>query len=336
MRRFFSVLITLSLTILLFSGCYDNKEIDSLATVMAVGIENEEGERLYTFSVADSGGFTNESKGDGASMKCFKQKAKNLKDATAEVNKQLSKSLGFSHLSAIVFSAECAKEDLSGELSFFENQVSVRPQTMIAISHLKPSDYLEKLSPVLEVNPEKYFQKVFGDSKRYVSYLRLCDFTNAYHTDTTCLAPVITGNSDKKTISEDDIKINSSALIWKGKSIAEIDDNWFLGLVLSDKSVKYDKMEIQRTQKPKFDFKLTKSKLKVGITLKVKSDGKLNKKKAKKDAEEFLRNSSKDMLDTINVKQLVKKIFFLQKKYEGYNWDEIIKNAEFNVKFKVV
>ena len=95
-------------------------------------------------------------------------------------------------------------------------------------------------------------------------------------------------------------------------------------------------MEIQRTQKPKFDFKLTKSKLKVGITLKVKSDGKLNKKKAKKDAEEFLRNSSKDMLDTINVKQLVKKIFFLQKKNEGYNCAEIIKNAEFNVKFKVV
>lgn len=131
MRRFFSVLITLSLTILLFSGCYDNKEIDSLATVMAVGIENEEGERLYTFSVADSGGFTNESKGDGASMKCFKQKAKNLKDATAEVNKQLSKSLGFSHLSAIVFSAECAKEDLSGELSFFENQVSVDRKSVV-------------------------------------------------------------------------------------------------------------------------------------------------------------------------------------------------------------
>ena len=320
----------------LFSGCYDNEEIDTLATVMAVGIEKQDKQKLYTFYISDAGSFSSESTGDGAKAKCFVQKADDVETATQQLNKKISKKLDFSHLSSIIFSDEVSKAGMNSDIVFFEKYASVRPQTLLAISSVSPTQYLEKLNPSLEVNPEKYFQKVFTDTEKYVTNLRLCDFTNAYYTNTTCLAPVISADIGRDKIEETDSNISQSAVIWKGKNVATLDNNWFLGLMLSDKSVDYNGAEIERTKKPKFDFKLSKSNLKVSINLKVKTDDGFDKKSAEKDAENFLTESARNMLDAVNVRKAVKRLFLLQKKYEEYNFDELIKNAKFNVKFSVV
>ena len=95
----FAVFCVISLT-----GCYDNDEIDTLATVMAVGIEDSQNSdtKLYTFAVSSS--LDKESSGDSSSLICYTEEQKSLRDAVDAVDRKISKRLSFSHLSAILFS----------------------------------------------------------------------------------------------------------------------------------------------------------------------------------------------------------------------------------------
>ena len=90
-------------TILMLSGCYDNRETDTLATVMAVGIDQgeKEGLKKYTFAVADTGGLAGSDKGDEASLICFFADGKSADEAIHTLGAKISKELSFSHISAI-------------------------------------------------------------------------------------------------------------------------------------------------------------------------------------------------------------------------------------------
>ena len=47
-----SLILIICVICTLFSGCYDNEEIDTLATVMAVGIEKQDKQKLYTLGLS--------------------------------------------------------------------------------------------------------------------------------------------------------------------------------------------------------------------------------------------------------------------------------------------
>ncbi len=320
------------------TGCYDSEEIDSLATVMAVGIEKAQASdcRLYTFAIADTGGFSSESKGDGTSMLCFSEEGGDIKSAIDSIDRKLSKRLSFSHLSALIFSKESAGEDMYADVSYFEERAAVRPQTMIAVSDTAPALYLEKLKPSLESNPERYFQNIFQKTKGYVSSLRICDFTNSYHCKTASLAPVITASADGENISEENAFIFGSALISKGKMIAEFTDNWVIGLFLSDKTVFHKGISLKSVKKPKIDIDLNSSSAKVSAELFVETDGEFNPKSASDDMEAFLKSASSKACDAIDVKSLAKRFFFLQKNYDKYDWESVVRNAQFDVNINLV
>lgn len=320
------------------TGCYDNEEIDTLATVMAVGIEVAEASELsrYTFAVADTSGYSSDSKGDGASMKCFSQVSSDIKSAVEHINRKLSKRLSFSHLSAILFSKESAYSDMYDDVSYFEKTASVRPQALIAISDTNPSVYLEKLKPELESNPERYFQNIFQKTKGYVSSLRMCDFTNSYHCGTQTLAPVITAKSQEENISEDKSFVIGSALISKGRFIAEFTDNWVIGLFLGTKTVNYKGIRLKSTKTPDIKINIKDDIAAVDAQLYVKADGELDSKSASADIERFLKSAAVKACDVIDVKSAAKRMFYLQKSYDKYDWEQLLKNAEFDIKVNLV
>ena len=209
-------IIFVILTLCMLTGCYDNKETDSLAVVMAVGIDASGEEKEYTFAVADNSGFAEKSSGDSAGLVCFSQKAKNIENATKYLDGNLSKKLSLSHLSAVIFSEESARNSMYEDIDYFESKVYVRPQVMIGVCQKTASDYLESLKPRLETNPEKYFRSIFDSKDSRVTDLRIIDFTNAYHKDKRVLAPYIIVNG-KENLTETKSYINGSAVIKNGK-----------------------------------------------------------------------------------------------------------------------
>ena len=196
-----------------FAGCYDNRETDKLATVMAVGIDQsaKNGCKVYTFAVADTSGMSGVDNGDGTSLICFLSEGRNVDEATQAINSRLSKALSFSHLSAILFSESVAKEGMYDDINHFENKIFVRPQTMIAITDTDAGVYLDKLSPVLESNPEKYFQSIFKDKKITIS-----DFINAFYTKKEIFVPIIS-TSFAQEYSETNSFTDSTEAVYDGK-----------------------------------------------------------------------------------------------------------------------
>ncbi len=322
--------IILSLCIL--TGCYDNKETDTLATVMAVGVDEADEEKEYTFAVADSGAYSGDAKGDSTSLICFTQKGKNLENAADSLDRRLSKKLSFSHLSAVVFSAKSAKKDMYADINYLEKKASVRPQAMIAIADTSAKEYLKDLRPSLEVNPERYFQYIMDKNEFYVSSLSLSDFTNAYHTGETASAPVIKSKKKDDNLTEEDTYITSTALIKSGKLKDIVKDNWLMGLMHSQKKVTYDGHEIRSIEKPKIDIDTSTENPVVSISFLTKADGGIKKDVLKKETLDFLKLYAQKGLDVMNAKAHAKKEFRLQKSYDKYNFD--IKKAKFKAVYK--
>lgn len=221
----------------LLTGCYDSREIDDFANVTAVGIEPGEGKTLFTFAISDAGSFDSEGdNGSQSGIMCCSAEADNIENAINEINKTTSKLLSFSHMSIIFISDKTA--DVSEAVKYLDSMPDVRPQTLISVSQIPPSEYLKKVSPQLEVNMEKYFMSIFCRNESYIPVLNVGEFTDALYCKKTVLAPVISGSADGESISEEDVSVIGAAPVANGKAVGFIENTAPLGLALSTKNVK--------------------------------------------------------------------------------------------------
>ena len=332
MRRV-KIIIMIFIISVYLTGCYDNREIDTLATVMAVGIENGDrnDEKLYTFALSDTGSLKSKSSGDGTALICCSQSGRDLRSAIFEIDKKISKNLSFSHISAIIFSQEVAGAGMYDDLSFFESNSKVRPQVIVALSEISPKKYLEALNPELEANPEKYFRSIFEKSRSYVANMSLRTFTDSYHTGETVVAPVIAGKEKAKELKEEDAAISSAGIIHEARLVQKLSNDAYGGLLFSEKNVRINNIIVRNIKKPRVEVELSQSKIKVNVILNLKSHGKVNAGALSKRLETFLEDYAKKGIDVLNVKKYLKKELFTFKAYNKLKEEEIMKNTEFNV-----
>lgn len=157
---------------LIFTGCYDSKEIDETGYVIALGINNG----LYTFQLASplkmlEGGDNNEEssaeppkdkdiyviKGENSTVVNLSVKSENIYEALAILNNRLSKKVDLSHLKIVVFSKYVAQNGISEYIEFLQNQREIRPNTNLAVAE-NPQTFLVKLKPELEMSTAKYYE----------------------------------------------------------------------------------------------------------------------------------------------------------------------------------
>ena len=214
---------------------------------------------------------------------------------------------------------------------FFEKDFKVRPQVILALCEMSPRKYLEGLSPRLESNPEKYFRSIFQKSGFYVPPLKLCDFTDSYHCKETSAIALITGGDGGKKISEESVDFSSVGIISQGRLIAELKSEVFPGLFFSKKKVKLESTVVRSTEKPQVSLKIKNGKAKGRIKLNIEADKSVNTIKLATSLENLLRYHAKKGTDIINISRHGKKQFFTFKGYDEANWNELIKNADFEV-----
>jgi len=327
------VIVCFSVLLVFFSGCYDNNEIDSLANVTAVGIE-EEG---FTFAIADTGSFSGEGeKGSESRTICCFSESDNIENAIDDVNRKISKKLSFSHLSAIIVSEGAAKRGIFDTVNYFEGMPDVRPQTLIAVSVIKPSRYLEELKSSFEVNTEKYFLNLFQKDAAYIPVLKMSEYTNSVSCGNDVLVPLISSSND-----EESTVIKSALLLRKGKLLDKIEDTASLGLLNSTKNISFEyngeKYVLNSVKKPDISIELKKGNPHVNITLY------LSDKSRKFSDEKYVENKIKSHLekmsdrgfDTFDFSKILKKSFLLQKIYESFDWKSAIKNCTYTVDVKI-
>lgn len=162
--KFLCALITAGL---LLCSCYDSNEPNDLAYATAVGIDKGENNNFnITIQFAKphsiSGG---EGGGSGEDiLGSLTVEAPNIYAAIGLGNHIISKSLDLSHLQLFLFSEEVAKEGIHNFIETISRSKEIRPNVYTAVCKNKASEYLKSATPVVDINPSKYYQLIFGKS----------------------------------------------------------------------------------------------------------------------------------------------------------------------------
>lgn len=169
----FSLLIILLLLPILLTGCFEKREIEDLAYVIAIGIDKgkEEGKVSISFQIAVPIKIAGEgSNGSGKeSTSLITLETDSISNAVSRADTMISKEITLSHNKIIVFSEELAKEGIDYYLSAFVTNREIRPKTSVIIHKGKAEDFLKNLEPVLESNPARYYDLIL-DSNEYTGY----------------------------------------------------------------------------------------------------------------------------------------------------------------------
>ena len=193
------------------SGCYDQKEIDETAYIVALGIDKgKDAEYSYTFQFSAPLAISGE--GEGGEKPAKQEENGEGKNSTVRnltinapdfyvaknmINNFMSKNIDMSHLKLIVFSAGVDENSLETHSQLLLREREIRPHTAIAVAAESASGYLENVNPELEANTSKYYELMSLRSNNvYAPTKRLHDFVDELTADnsSTALPIAISGS----------------------------------------------------------------------------------------------------------------------------------------------
>ena len=176
-------IIFLTLCTFLLTGCYNKKELDNLAYVIALGADVGSGDELnITYQIAVPLKISSDSGKTGEeNYITHTVTANSLYTGNSKVNSLTSKEVNLSHVKLIVYSEELAKQDLSGHINSLVSNVAIRPKTTVALCKGKAQEFLEKITPNLEASPARYYELLF-ESQKYTDDTIASELINFYST----------------------------------------------------------------------------------------------------------------------------------------------------------
>lgn len=170
----------------LFSGCYDRREIDDLAYVIAIGFDKGTTNILrmtLQLAVPTAIGGGGEGGGGGGGG----EKALTLTSIDTPtiytglnmVNTYLSKQLNMSHAKIVVFSEELAREGIGQYIHALIRGREFRPNMTVIVAKGRADEFIKSNKPVLEINPAKLYELILG-TYRYTGFIANTQLINFY------------------------------------------------------------------------------------------------------------------------------------------------------------
>ena len=178
-----SIIRTLIIVIMLFglTGCYNPKELDDLAYVIAIGVDKgKEQDLSVTFQIAIPLNISGEGSSPGKETSTLLTvDADSVYGAVSKINSEISKEVNLSQNKLVVFSEELAKEGLEGYINPFVSNREIRPTSSVVVSKSSAKDFLSTIAPKLETNPARYLDLMLS-SHYYSGYSVSSELLNFY------------------------------------------------------------------------------------------------------------------------------------------------------------
>lgn len=174
LKKYISLLLMLILCSFCLSGCYNDRNMDQLAYVVALGFDVGQNNRLkLSFQLSVPGG---ESSGgqSGGSSQSSQVVVKSIECSSINsginlMNSYISKKISLSHCKVVVFSEEIASQGLSEYIYTLINDVEVSPSTNIVVSKSDAKSFLENAKPAVENLSARYYE-IAPTSSEYTGY----------------------------------------------------------------------------------------------------------------------------------------------------------------------
>lgn len=161
MKRIVAVMLLLVLCCGL-AGCYDAKEVDDLAYVLAIGLDKGQTNKLkVTMQLAVPNALGGG--GGGKPYSVITVEAPALTSSLNMANNFLSRRLDLSHAEVAVFSEELAKSGTIDEyLRGMIRSREFRPNISVVVCKGSAEEYLRGIKPTLDLDPAKYYELTFS------------------------------------------------------------------------------------------------------------------------------------------------------------------------------
>lgn len=362
------IYISLILTPIILSGCWDVMEVNDLAIVIATGIDQIEDEQIeVTFLLYvpnPSGGASGEESGSSKNSYSISMTGDTFSDAVIKLESEVPREIFWGHSNIFIFGNELAKNELSKQLDFLVRTGEPREQAQIYISQDKAKVEVNKF---VSINTAELFSKI--PKSRYLKSITLKDTEEMLVNNSQAGLIPISDTNSIKTSGEtiDSFAVKGSAIIYQGKMISsisgekDIGSQWLLfpktiipitinpGGENGKVTVETSKKSIKVTpllEKEKWRIKLTVNSdlviLQNSTNLDIYNASVMNQlekefsKKIKGDIENFLNHIQKDLkADILQFYEAFHRSYPKETDEVKDNWEEQYENIEVSVQVEV-
>lgn len=136
------------------SGCWDHRELDDLAIVMAMGADKGTGNRyLFSFQIVNPGEMIKDSPKRATTTTTYVAEGRTPHDAALKIGEKLSREIYFSHLRVYVIGEELAREGIENLFDTVERSQQGRMNYSVLVARqAKARDMISSLSPMEKIS----------------------------------------------------------------------------------------------------------------------------------------------------------------------------------------
>jgi spore germination protein KC len=154
----------------LLSGCWNQKELNDLAFVMAMGIDKGKHKQFdVSIQLVNPGNVSsgqNGGGGQGLPIAVYKSSGDTLTEAARNLTKKLSRRLYYAHTNLVVLSDKLSKENMLNVFDAFEREPEFRTTTEIIIARKSTAEELVTALTILDKLPVSKISKQIQTSEK--------------------------------------------------------------------------------------------------------------------------------------------------------------------------
>lgn len=148
MKRTVSILCAISILAALLSGCWNSRELNTIAVVMGIAIDKGEGEDEYVVTTQIARPNAMKSTGDAGSGESteyinYTRSGKGLQTPLYHISRLTNRELYIGHNQIVIVSSEVAKDGLTAVFDYFTSSADGRYSISFVVSRDKAKDALE-------------------------------------------------------------------------------------------------------------------------------------------------------------------------------------------------
>lgn len=142
------IAVLLALNTIFLSGCWDERELNELGLVMAVGIDKKKGGEYYTVTVqiakpSSAAGQGGKSGGGEDAVWVGSAQGNTIFEAVRNIAKFSSRRIMWAHNNVIIIGQSLAEQDVTPVVDFFTRNHELRMKTWVGVAHGDARPYIE-------------------------------------------------------------------------------------------------------------------------------------------------------------------------------------------------
>ncbi|WP_309244759.1 Ger(x)C family spore germination protein [Cohnella silvisoli] len=169
-RRYFIYMFISLVWVSFLTGCWNRKEMNELAIVLAAGIDKVDDRYRFSAQVVDPGQVSSRKGGGGgrAPATLYTEEADTIFEAVRKITRISPRKLYFSHLRIFVIDESLAKEGMAEVLDFLNRDHEIRSDFYIVVSKgVKAEDTLKILTAVETIPANQLFSSLDASERNW-------------------------------------------------------------------------------------------------------------------------------------------------------------------------